>query len=311
MGWYTPSLRAFMVSSNIPERVKRFEIPGRLTLMEGNGELLKVEVTSDWSTAEIYLQGAHVTDFQRKGEAPLLFTSQFSRFQRGEPIRGGIPIIFPWFGAREGEPAHGFARLAEWELHEATALPEGGVSLRFSLPETAASATWPSFSANYVVTVTDTLTLELIITNAAHDQNFSFENCLHTYFTVGDINAISITGLKGATYLDKLENFAPKTETADAIKISAEVDQHFLDTTSAVEILDPKLKRKIRIQKSGSASTSVWNPWTTKSQQMPDFGNEEYKQMVCIESGNVAKNRIVLAPGTSSVLKITLSSGAL
>jgi D-hexose-6-phosphate mutarotase len=300
-----------MVSSNIPDRVKRFEIPGRLTLLEGNGELLKVEVITDWSTAEIYLQGAHVTDFQRKGEAPLLFTSQFSRFQSGEPIRGGIPIIFPWFGAREGEPAHGFARLAEWELHEATALPEGGVSLRFSLPETAASATWPSFSANYVVTVTDALTLELIITNAAHDQNFSFENCLHTYFSVADINAISITGLKGATYFDKLENFALKTETAEAIKITSEVDRHFLDTTNMVEILDPKFKRKIRIQKAGSASTSVWNPWITKSQQMPDFGNEEYKYMLCIESGNVAKNRIVLPPGKSSVLKVTLSSSTL
>lgn len=300
-----------MVSINIPERIKRFEIPGRLTLLEGNGELLKVEVKTDWSTAEIYLHGAHVTDFQKKGEAPLLFTSQFSRFQKGEPIRGGIPIIFPWFGPREGEPAHGFARLAEWELHEATALPDGGVSLRFSLPETAASATWPAFSANYVVTVTDALTLELIITNAAPDQNFSFENCLHTYFAVGDIDAISITGLKGTTFLDKLDNFAPKTETADAIKITSEVDRHFVDTTSTVEILDPKLKRKIRVQKASSASTVVWNPWTTKAQQMPDFGNEEYKQMVCIESGNVAKNKLVLPPGKSSVLKVVLSSSAL
>jgi len=28
-----------------------------------------------------------------------------------------------------------------------------------------------------------------------------------------------------------------------------------------------------------------------------DFGNEEYKSMVCVESGNVAKNRISLLPG--------------
>jgi len=284
---------------------------GRVTFLDGRGDLPMIEITTPRSTAEVYFHGAHVTHFQKQGEPPLLFLSQCSNFADGQPIRGGIPIIFPWFGAREGEPAHGFARLAEWELHEATALPEGGVSLRFSLPETSASATWPQFSANYVVTVTDTLTLELIITNAARGQNFSFENCLHTYFAVGDINATSINGLKGVTYLDKLENFTPKTEGTEAIKIASEVDRHFMDTTGPVEILDSKLGRRIRIQKSGSASTVVWNPWITKSQQMPDFGNEEYTQMVCVESGNVARNKLVLPPGKSSVLKVTLSSSAL
>src|SRR6266404_4413588 len=204
-----------MLSFEIPEQLRRLEIPGRLTVLEGNGSLPKIEVTTDASTAEIYLHGAHVTDFQKKGEAPLLFTSQFSRFTPDQPIRGGIPVICPWFGAREGEPTHGFARTSEWELHEATALPEGEISLRFSLPDTSAGATWPQFSANYVVTITDTLTLELIITNASADEDFAFENCLHTYFAISDIDAISISGLKGLDYLDKVENFAQKTETAD------------------------------------------------------------------------------------------------
>jgi D-hexose-6-phosphate mutarotase len=300
-----------MESTIIPDRVKRFEIPGRVRFAEGSGEMAKIEIRTNWSTAEIYLHGAHVTDFQKKGEAPLLFTSQFSRFAPGQPIRGGIPVIFPWFGGREGEPMHGFARLSEWDLHETTALPEGGVSLRFSLPETAAGATWPPFTANYVVTITDTLTLELIVTNASPDHNFSFENCLHSYFAVGDIDAVSITGLKGVEYLDKVENFAQKTESADAIKITSEVDRIYLATPATVEILDAKLRRKIRIEKTGSASTVVWNPWVAKAQQMPDFGNEEYRHMVCVESGNVARNRIALPSGNSSVLKVTISSASI
>ncbi len=300
-----------MAASDIPERLKRFEIPGRVTLLEGNGELTKVEVTTDWSTSEIYLHGAHVTDFKKKGEPPLLFTSQFSRFEKGQPIRGGIPIIFPWFGAREGEPMHGFARTSEWELHEAATIPDGGVSLRFSLPVTAATATWPPFLANYVVTVTDALTLELIITNASADQNFTFETCLHTYFAVGDIAGVSITGLKGAAYLDKVDNFTQKTEAADALKITGETDRVFLDAPGAVDILDPKLRRKIRVEKTGSASTVVWNPGLNKSQQMPDFGNEEYQQMLCVESGNVARNKVVLAPGKSALMKVKLASAAL
>jgi glucose-6-phosphate 1-epimerase len=300
-----------MVSADIPDRLKRFEIPGRVTMLEGNGDLPKIEVTTDSSTAEIYLHGAQVTDFRKKDEPPLLFTSQFSRFGKGQAIRGGVPVIFPWFGPREGEPSHGFARLSDWELHEATALPQGGVTLRFNLPEIADSATWPPFTANYVVRVTEVLEVELIITNAAAEEEFSFENCLHTYLAVGDISGVSVSGLRGATYLNAVDNYAQKTEGGEALRIQGEVDRIYLDTKAAVEVTDPKWQRRIRIEKEGSASTVVWNPWIAKSQQMPDFGNEEYKQMLCVESGNVAKNRVVLAPGRSSVLKVRLSSAAL
>ena len=300
-----------MTTAEMPGQLKKFEIPGRVTFLEGNGELPKVEVTTDWSTAEIYLHGAHVTHFQKKDEAPLLFLSQCSRFRNGQPIRGGIPIIFPWFGAREGEPMHGFARTTQWELHEATAVPDGGVSLRFSLPDAAEGATWLPFTANYIVTITHLLELQLVITNASPEHPFSFEACLHSYFSVGDINAVSITGLKGVNYLDKVENFTPKTETADAIKITAEVDRVYLDTNSVVEIHDPTLRRKLRLEKIGAASTVVWNPWILKAQQMPDFGTDEYQQMVCVESGNVGRNKVTLPPGKSSVMSLRISSGPL
>ncbi|HWN97419.1 MAG TPA: D-hexose-6-phosphate mutarotase [Methylomirabilota bacterium] len=288
--------------------LRGFEIPGRVTILEGNGELPKIEVNSDDSAAEIYLHGAHVTDFQVNGQPPLLFTSQCSRFARNQPIRGGIPIIFPWFGAREGEPAHGFGRLVDWELHEATALPDGGATLRFSLPETSANAMWPAFTAHYVVTVTKKLMLELIVTNCSRDRQFVFENCLHTYFHVGDISQVSVTGLQGAGYLDKADNYTSKVETAEAITIGAEVDRTYLDTTSTVEIRDRSLGRKILVEKTGSKSTVVWNPWVAKAQQMPDFGDDEYQQMLCVESGNVGRNKVVLPPGRSSLLRVVLSS---
>ncbi len=293
------------------DRARRFEIPGRVTVLEGNGGMPSFEVQSDTARAEIYLRGAQVTGFQHRDEPSLIFLSQCSRFAPNQPIRGGVPVIFPWFGPREGEPMHGFARLADWEIHETTALPEGGVTLRFSLPEVEGRAMCPAFSANYIVTVTDRLTLELIITNCSRDQPFTFENCLHTYFTVGDIAQVAITGLKGATYLDKAESYVQKVETAEAIRIAAETDRVYLDTPGTVEIHDAALGRKIVVEKSGSNSTVVWNPWIAKAQQMPDFGNDEYKTMVCVESGNVGRNKITLAPGHSSVLKVVLGSSPL
>src|SRR5262249_52319248 len=163
-------------------------------------------------------------------------------------------------------------------LKEFVPAPNGSVSVRFALPDCPEASAFPAFSAEYVVTVDQALTLQLIVTNKTKDEEFTFENCLHTYFHVGAISEISITGLKGTKYLDKVANFARRTENNEALRITSEVDRIYVDTTSAVEILDPHLRRKIRVEKQGSKSTVVWNPWIAKAQQMPDFGNEEYEQ---------------------------------
>jgi glucose-6-phosphate 1-epimerase len=195
-----------------------------------------------------------------------------------------------------------------WELREICHLDEGGIRLRLGLPDCASSALLPKFSAELLVTVTKTLAAELVVSNNSKDEEFSFEDCFHTYFTVGDINAVSIPGLKGATYLDQCENLARKTERAEPIKIVQETGRIYLDTESAVEIHDSKLQRRIRVEKSGSLSTVVWNPWVAKAQRMPDFGNDEYLQMLCVESGNVVDNMIRLPAGKTASLKIELST---
>jgi glucose-6-phosphate 1-epimerase len=284
------------------------ETLGRVMFLDGQSELPMLEVNTPWSTAEIYLHGAHVTNFRKKDEPPLLFMSQCSRFTPEQPIRGGIPVIFPWYGMREGLPQHGFARLKDWDLKEFCPAPDGSVSIRFRLPECPEASAFPPFTADYTVTVDQALTLRLTVTNQSREEAFTFENCLHTYFEVGDVTAITIIGLKGATYLDKVTNFAQKTETADAIRVASEVDRIYLDTIEPVEVHDLRLGRKILIEKQSSLSTVVWNPWIAKAQQMPDFGNEEFQRMICVESGNVASNQITLPPGESSTLMVKLST---
>ncbi len=284
--------------------------PARVTFLDGRGELPMVRITTEWSTAEIYLHGAHVTSFRRHDRPPLLFLSQCSRFEAGQPIRGGVPVIFPWFGAREGMAMHGFARTKTWELKEIMPMPDGTVGVRFRLPDSPEAGAFTPFTAEYIVGVNEGLTLELIVTNKSTDAKLEFEECLHTYFAVEDVTAVSIAGLKGFSYLDKVANFEKKTETDDAIHISSEVDRVYLDTTGTVEILDSRLHRVIRVEKEHSASTVVWNPWIGKAQQMPDFGNDEYQKMVCVESGNVNANKLVLEPGKTSRLKVKLSEEA-
>ena len=249
-----------------------------------------------------------MTGFKKKDEAPLLFISQCSRFEQGQPIRGGIPIIFPWFGQREGMGQHGFARVKAWELKEFAPAPDGSVTVRLRLPDCPEASSFPAFTADYVVTVNESLTLQLIISNQSQNEELAFEDCLHTYFETGEIEGVSITGLKGVSYLDKAAGFAQKAETDDAIRIASEVDRIYMNTTGAVEIQDAYQGRKILVEKSGSRSTVVWNPWAAKAQQMPDFGNEEFEHMVCVESGNVAPNGVKLRTGESSTLMVKLSS---
>jgi glucose-6-phosphate 1-epimerase len=289
------------------EKQKRVS-PGRVSFLDGQGELPMLEVSSAGSIAEIYLHGAHVTGFRRKGEPQVLFMSQCSRFAEGQPIRGGVPVVFPWFGSREGFGQHGFARIKNWELKEFAPTPDGSVSVRFRLPYCPEGSSLPPFAAEYIVTVNEGLVLQLVVTNESEEESFTFENCLHSYFEVGDINEISIKGLKGAQYLDKVENFTKKTESEEALRIGSEVDRIYLDVIEPVEIVDARLGRRIRIEKRGSLSTVVWNPWKARAHQMPDFGDDEYQRMVCVEAGNVASNQITLPPGGSTTLKVKITT---
>lgn len=285
----------------LPARLRKFEIPGRVTFANGSGGLPKINITTGRSTAGIYLHGAHIAGFQKNGEPPLLFMSRLSHFAAGKAICGGVPVCFPWFGRREGDVIHGFARITEWDLIETAAPPDGGVTIRFRRPSTTANAARLAYRAEFVVAVTDQLAMELIATNESADRSFDFENCLHTYFAFGDILDVSIAGLKGAHYLDKTDKRARKLESAAAIRITAETNRVYPDTPDTVEIRDAKFRRAVRVDKSGSAATVVWNPWTT--QLMPDFDPAEHRQMVYVESGNVGQNKITLAPGATTVIK--------
>jgi D-hexose-6-phosphate mutarotase len=280
--------------------LESLEIPGHVSLVEGEGGLRKIVVDTPASLAEIYLHGAHVTRFENKGGVPLLFMSEASEFSKKKPIRGGVPVIFPWFGPREGLPAHGYARTVEWDLKKTSLSPYGAVSLQFELPRLG------DFKVEYLVTIGAELTLEIVVTNIG-DRDSEFENCLHAYFQVSSINDISITGLSKCGFFNQL-NDANMVETARELRISGEVDRVYYDTTSTVEIKDPGYGRKIRIEKSGSNSTVVWNPWIDKSIRMPDFGDEEYLKMVCVESGNVGRNKVSLPAGERSVLTVVLGS---
>jgi D-hexose-6-phosphate mutarotase len=277
----------------------------------GKGGLPAISIETAAASAEVYLHGAHLTRFQKKGGQPILWMSEKSLFDAGSAIRGGIPLVFPWFGARDGRQLkHGFARVKTWRLREISQKEGGNVSLYFELPAGTGDADFADLAAQYTITVGESLGLEFQVTNNSASRKVSFEECLHTYFTVGEIGAVSIHGLHGARYLDTVGGLNERVEFAESIGISSEVDRIYHDTPATVEIHDSKLRRIIKIEKQGSLSTVVWNPWIAKSKAMADFGDEEFLGMLCVESGNVRSNAVNLAPGQSSKLSVKISSVA-
>ena len=298
-----------MSTPTFSESAQQLEIPGRVTFNRGKGDLPKIDIATGRSTAEIYLHGAHVTGFQKHGEPPLLFLSDRSHFAPDQPIRGGVPICFPWFGNRDNEPSHGFARVYEWQLVKTSAAPAGTVTLTFALPHIPGREAWKGLRTEFIVTVADTLTMELITANDSCGETLAIENCLHTYFHVGDIARVFITGLQGVSFDDFAAGAAGarRLENGSTVRITKETNRVYPNSTGPVEIRDEYLKRTIRVEKSGSRSTVVWNPWTT--QKLPDdFDPAEHQTMLCVESGNVKQNQLSLAPGKTASLKVILSS---
>lgn len=88
----------------------------------------------------------------------------------------------------------------------------------------------------------------------------------------------------------------------------AETDRLYHHDGTAV-LHDPAWNRTITVAKTGSATTVVWNPWIAKAAAMPDFGDDEWQQMVCIEAANVRATALRLEPGTAHTMVQAISVG--
>jgi len=289
----------------------RFSIPDVAFFDDGQGGLIRLTIKSAAADAEIYLHGAHVTRFDPRGQPPVLFMSAKSQFAPGKPIRGGVPICFPWFGPKAGDakaPAHGFARLVEWNV-ESVKQNGTDVSAVLSLVsnEETKSLWSAEFSATYTVTVGSELHLSLAIKNTGSTA-MKFEEALHTYLTVGDVETIWIEGLGDTTYIDKVNNAARTAQSTAPIRFIDETDRVYLATRATCIVHDPSLGRQIRVAKTGSDATVIWNPWINKAKAMADFGDDEWPGMVCVETCNVADHAVTLEAGATHTMTAGIST---
>jgi D-hexose-6-phosphate mutarotase len=99
---------------------------------------------------------------------------------------------------------------------------------------------------------------------------------------------------------------ARKPGESEPIAISAETDRVYTGATETVTVEDPGWRRRVVVGKRGSATTVVWNPWAAKAKAMPDFGDDEWTGMVCVETANALDDAIHLASGGSHAMTATI-----
>lgn len=240
--------------------------------------------------------GAHVVSWISPQESELLFTSQAAAYEVGKPIRGGVPIIFPQFG-KGALPQHGFARVKPWKVvrEQMGSSDAVSVTLRLNSDEQSESA-WPHpFTVELEIVLTEVLLMSLRVVNTGR-ATFSFTSALHNYFRAQDISGVSIRGLHGVEYSDFLRERKTFMEAGDRLAISGPVDRAYRDSPETIILESALDERRYLITKEGFSDTVVWNPWDVGAKAIADMTPEEYRAMICVESGNIL-TPVVLEPG--------------
>lgn len=284
---------------------------GYVTFKEGPNGFPIALLSTPHATAAITPYGAQLLSYTFASDPrDLLFLSEKAIFTEGTPIRGGVPICWPWFGPDpqgQGRSDHGLARTRMWSVVSTDLLSDQECSITFELTDNPDTyVLWPHrFRLILTITVGRALTIELTTHNLG-DTPMELTQALHTYFAIGDITQTKITGLEEFTYSDKTDDGAEKKEDI-AISIEAETDRIYPFNGGDIVIKDESLKRNIRIACKGSKTAVVWNPWIRVCAQKADLLSEDYKKMICVETANAGDEIIVVNPHHSHTIKAIYS----
>ncbi len=288
---------------------QRFGAPGRIAFRTGEAGLPIASIASRFGTCEVSLYGGHVLNYRPTGHGPVLFLSKRSCYEPGRPIRGGIPVCWPWFGPNPedtSKPMHGVARINQWTLRS-TEYSNDVTELQLALTDSELTRRlWPfAFELSLRIRLDQKLTLELTTENR-DVQPFTFTQAFHPYFLVRDILDVTVHGLDGAAFSDRLTH---QTGThSGPLTFRQETDCLFTPAKTECALRDDGLKRAIALVFSGTTKLMVWNPWINKARAMPDFGDDEYTRMLCLEPANADEAAVTLAPGEKHTLALAIQA---
>jgi glucose-6-phosphate 1-epimerase len=288
---------------------ENFGLPGVLDFHATGSGLIYAGISTPHATATVYLQGAHLTSWEPAGHQEVIFLSRKTDYLPQKAIRGGVPISFPWFGARQdgkSGPSHGFARIQDWTLAFAALAGEDlHLTLTLGPTEMSRALGYDNFRVAYQLYIGRTLTMQLTVANDSA-QPLIFEEALHSYYAVADVHQASVSGLEGVTYLDKNDDLKPVQQTG-SIVLTGPTDRVYQNTQNTCVLRDAGNRRRITVAKSGSDTTVVWNPWESGTKKLADLDESEWPKFIAVETVNAAANAITLAPGSAHVMQARVS----
>jgi glucose-6-phosphate 1-epimerase len=275
-------------------------------------------VHTPYGVARIARQGAQLLSYVDAEGRPLIWLSEKAAYKNGQPLRGGVPVCWPWFGdyqrnpqavrdtvgAAADAPAHGLVRGLDWELTGQT-LTAQGAELLFTFDATRDMTPWrhPAI-LTLAMRFGENISLALSVRNLG-EQTLTQSVALHTYLAVGDSRRIKITGLEDARYIDTVGGWQEKTQKGP-IAIESETDRIYLGSTGRIVIHDPEWRRSVHVISQQSESAVVWNPWVEKSRRLSQFSEDDWQRMVCVETARIMDDVLVVAPGATGTVSMTL-----
>lgn len=277
---------------------RRFSTGAQLRFRQLADGIVVAEIDNPLATATISLHGGHVVSWQPKHQVePVLWVSKSVKFIPGKAIRGGVPICWPWFGAHLTDaklPGHGYARISPWEVVSVHFLDGGATEMTLSLPDNDSSRLHCANMARLSVRITVGDKLEVALTTSnIGGQEFVLTEGLHTYFQISDIARIRVLGLEGCEYVDLVRENARQQQVGPVL-FEGELGRIYGNTKATCVIEDVPFNRRIIVEKSGSLSTAVWNPWAEKAATMDDVSLGGWREMVCVESANALGNVVTV-----------------
>ncbi|MBU0913890.1 MAG: D-hexose-6-phosphate mutarotase [Gammaproteobacteria bacterium] len=238
------------------------------------------------ATAVISSYGAHVLSYKPQAEVEVIYLSPDSVWQNNSPIRGGVPVCWPWFGPAATEfnpdaqklPNHGLVRTELWQLVQQS-VTDTAVSIELRIEAQAL----PYSNAPSYLSLTLQLTEAALTMTLNSDQGLQ-QAALHSYFTVDSVHQVAVSTLTGS-YLDKVKAGERFEQQQPELKFSEEVDRVYLDTTG--ELTLKQEKNAVQITQQGHDASVLWNPWTEKAAALKDLPDSGYLDFVCVETARL------------------------
>ncbi|MET3132724.1 glucose-6-phosphate 1-epimerase [Oxalobacteraceae bacterium GrIS 1.11] len=248
------------------------------------GELPAVRIVGpDGSRADVTLFGAHLLSWRTADGRERLFCSARSQLDGSRAIRGGVPVIFPQFGARGSGLRHGFARVATWRLAD-NGQDDGDCYAEFHLSEAdlaaELAAAWPfAFELRLRVTLqTEGVDVSLSVRNTGTEA-FPFSAALHTYYLIDQLEQAELAGLQHVRF----------GEDGDVMALQDEELLHFDDKLDRMyfQLPGPLTLRAgadtLQLEQEGFTDAVVWNPGAADAAALADLDDAEYRRFICVE----------------------------